>query len=506
MIDQHNSLAEKFIKKGFWLYLFSFIIAPISYTIKIIISGELTVSDVWILYWIISLITMISAYNDFGMSESINHFIPAFVSEKRYDKVKTILVYALITQMSTWIIIAWFFFFGADFIAMNYFKSIEAILVLKVFSIYFLGINLFQILSIFFISIQNTFLQKIVDFFRMFFSLFAVLWVFILDLSNLVNYSYAWIIWLYVWIIISIWFFYKNYYVIFLKNEKILWNKKMFKKIFNYAIMVFLWAQAATILSQIDMQMIIFLLWTTDAGYYTNYLSIIWIPFMIIGPIFWLLFPIFSEMHSKWEHNKIKITKSMFQKNFLAIWIAFNLLFFVFSETIAFILFWEKFIKSGTILQYSILLLVFNFLFQVNFNIMAWIGKVKERLKIISIAVLFNTIANIILINSIWVYGAALATSIWWVLIWILSEYYLGKNFMVIFDWKFLTKNIFYMWLLSIFLYHFIEPIFIGMSRLDSALLLSVISLIWFLIFWILNKNEFKFFILEIKKLKKWTS
>lgn len=137
---------------------------------------------------------------------------------------------------------------------------------------------------------------------------------------------------------------------------------------------------------------------------------------------------------------------------------------------------------------------------------MAWIGKVKERLKIISIAVLFNTIANIILINSIWVYGAALATSIWWVLIWILSEYYLGKNFMVIFDWKFLTKNIFYMWLLSIFLYHFIEPIFIGMSRLDSALLLSVISLIWFLIFWILNKNEFKFFILEIKKLKKWTS
>jgi hypothetical protein len=64
MIDQHNSLAEKFLKKGFWLYLFSFIIAPIGYIIKIIISGELTVSEVGILYGIISLITMISAYND----------------------------------------------------------------------------------------------------------------------------------------------------------------------------------------------------------------------------------------------------------------------------------------------------------------------------------------------------------------------------------------------------------------------------------------------------------
>ncbi|USN58512.1 MAG: hypothetical protein H6767_09835 [Candidatus Peribacteria bacterium] len=64
MIDQHKSLAEKFVKKGFWLYLFSFIIAPIGYFIKIIISNELSVSDVGIIYGVISLITMISAYND----------------------------------------------------------------------------------------------------------------------------------------------------------------------------------------------------------------------------------------------------------------------------------------------------------------------------------------------------------------------------------------------------------------------------------------------------------
>jgi hypothetical protein len=50
MIDQHKTLSEKFIKKGFWLYLFSFIIAPIGYIIKIIISGELSVSELGILY------------------------------------------------------------------------------------------------------------------------------------------------------------------------------------------------------------------------------------------------------------------------------------------------------------------------------------------------------------------------------------------------------------------------------------------------------------------------
>jgi len=98
-----------------------------------------------------------------------------------------------------------------------------------------------------------------------------------------------------------------------------------------------------------------------------------------------LLFPVFSELYSKGEIGKIRLSKSILQKNFLALGVAFNILFFVFSETIAYILFGEKFITSGVILRYSILLLVFNFLMQINFNIMASIGQVKTRVKIISI-------------------------------------------------------------------------------------------------------------------------
>ncbi|MBT4387048.1 hypothetical protein HOD31_00170 [Candidatus Woesearchaeota archaeon] len=54
---------------------------------------------------------MISAYNDLGMRESINHFIPKFVTQKSYDKIKSILIYALIVQTFTGITIALLFFF-----------------------------------------------------------------------------------------------------------------------------------------------------------------------------------------------------------------------------------------------------------------------------------------------------------------------------------------------------------------------------------------------------------
>ncbi len=504
MIDQHKTLSEKFLKKGFWLYLFSFIIAPIWYIIKIIISGELSVSEVWILYGIISLITLLSAYNDLGMTESLKFFVPQFVTQKRYDKVKSILFYALFAQITTSLIIASFFFFWADYIANNYFKTEAATETLKVFAFFFIWLNLFQTMNHFFLAVQDTFYHKFTEGVRIFFVMFSVIFIFFWDLSSLINYSYTWLIWLYIWLLFTIFILYKKYYKNYFKNEKILIEKKLIKKIFKYASLVFIWASAWTILWQMDMQMVIYLLWTTDAWYYTNYLSIIWIPFMLIWPIFFLLLPIFSEMFSKWEYNKIRLIKEIFVKNFLAIWIAFNILFFVFSEIIAFTLFWEKFIESWVILKYSILLLIFNFLLQINFNIMAGIWKVKERVKIISIAIVFNFIMNIILINYIWVYWAALATWIGWILIWWLWEYFLWKKYRVSLNYKFLTKNLFFIWLLWIFSYYYILPIFEWISRLSSLWLLSIIWVLWFIIFWVINKKELNFFILEIKKLKKW--
>lgn len=502
MIEEHSSLSEKFLKKGFWLYLFSFIIAPIWYIIKIIISGELTVSEVWILYGIISLITLISSFNDLWMSESLNHFIPKYVTNKRYDKVKSILFYALFAQIFTSLLIALFFFFWADYISINYFKTDTAIETLKVFAFFIIWLNIIQTVTVFFWSVQDTFNQKIVEFIRMFFVMLSVLYLYFWNHSSLLNYSYTWVIWLYIWLIFSLFILYKKYYKNYFKWEKILINKKLIKEISSYAIMVVIWASAWSILWQIDMQMIIYILWTTDAWYYTNYLSIIWIPFMIIWPIFWFLFPVFSELYSKKEYAKIKLIKEIFTKNFLLIWIMFNIFFFIFSEIIAYTLFWEKFITSWIILKYSILFLVFNFLLQINFNILAWIWKVKDRVKIIFIAIVINFIMNLLLIKSIWVEWAALATWIGWVLIYLLSEYFLGKKYRVNFDYLSIFKNLSIIWFLWYIIYKFWLNIFEWISRINSFFLLGLFFIIWLWIFIIINYSEFRFFILEIKKIK----
>jgi len=121
---------------------------------------------------------MLSVYNDLGMAESLKYFIPQFVSKKRYDKVKSILFYALFSQIITSLVIASFFFFGAEYIAIHYFKTLAAKEALQVFAFFFIGINIFQTINSFFVAVQDTLYQKFSDLIRMLFIMISVLFIF----------------------------------------------------------------------------------------------------------------------------------------------------------------------------------------------------------------------------------------------------------------------------------------------------------------------------------------
>ena len=88
-ILQDQTLWEKLIKKWFWLYFFSFLVAPAGYLIKLFVSNSLSVSDVWVLYSIISLISLLNTYNDLWLTESLQYFLPRFLLKKQYNYVKT---------------------------------------------------------------------------------------------------------------------------------------------------------------------------------------------------------------------------------------------------------------------------------------------------------------------------------------------------------------------------------------------------------------------------------
>ncbi len=502
MIEQHNSLAEKFLKKWFWLYLFSFIVAPIWYLVKVIVSYNLTVSEVGIIYWVISIIVLLTAYNEFWMTESILYFVPKFVTEKRYDKIKTLLAYGFAVQMITSVILTLFFFFWADIIWKYYFDDPNAVGVLKVFSLFFIWVNIFELTTNFFQAVQDTFFSKLSELIRMSAIFISVLSIYLLDTRTIISFSKAWIIWLYIGISFSALIFYFKYYKKYLSKEKIFFNFWFFKEIAKYWIMVVLSAQVWTLLSQIDMQMILFMLWTNSAWYYTNYLSIISIAFMIIWPIFAFLFPLFTELASKQEHKKIKLIKTELFSVFLNIIIPYSLFFFIFWQLITTLFFWIKFLESWKILQYSIFFLIFNFLLQVNFNILWAIGKIKERVKILWYAIIFNIITNYIFLKMIWVYWWWIASWIWWIFIYFMSEKALRWEYKAVLDKKKVWITIFIFWLLWLFSYLVMPQNIIFRNKKGQILFLILSILLWGSIFFLREKSYIAKVILQIKSIK----
>lgn len=94
-------LGKKLIRKGFWMYLFSYLVAPAGYLIKMIVSNTLSVEDVGVMYAVIGFVTLISVYNDLGLTEALYYFLPRFWVKKKFDYVKTSIFLSLGVQLLT---------------------------------------------------------------------------------------------------------------------------------------------------------------------------------------------------------------------------------------------------------------------------------------------------------------------------------------------------------------------------------------------------------------------
>lgn len=145
MLNHTESLAEKFIRRGFWLYLFSFLIGPLGYVVKIILSADLTVEEIGLLYGILSLISLLGVYHDLGLTESLNFFLPKSIVEKNWTQFKSLVAYSLVAQIITSTLIGLALFFSSGYLAEHYFRSPEAVGVIQVFCLFFFGMNIHNI-------------------------------------------------------------------------------------------------------------------------------------------------------------------------------------------------------------------------------------------------------------------------------------------------------------------------------------------------------------------------
>lgn len=439
---KEETLAKKLITKGSLAYIFAFLIAPVWYLVRVIISNTLTVEDVGIFYSIIWLISILAAYNDLWLTEALQYFLPKYWIEKKYNEYKTIWIVTFFMQILSWILIWSLLWLWADWLWVHYFHAVQSVHILRIFSIYFIAINFLQAFASVYIAFQDVIYDKIVETVRMYSILIFTVVFWLMQSISLENFSYAWLGGLSVWLVLSIFLFIKKYsYTLQLGNFS--FDKNIIKKQFSYAFWVFLWLNAGILLWQVDQQMIVVLLGPESAWYYSNYLSLFTLYGIFAFPIMGLLFPIMTELLTKRQTEKINTLLSLLYKYFTLFGLAIWWFLFSFWPIISSVLYWSNFTYSWFLLRYAAWFIVFNILLSINFSIMAGMGKVKERVFILALALSVNVVLNILFIvvfNRALVW-AIVATIIWWIIMFALTFILVYSNYKIRIDRIFFIKN-----------------------------------------------------------------
>ncbi len=423
---QNEPLKKKLLRNGFWLYFLSFIWAPAGYLIKMMVSNTLSVEDIWIVYSIIGLIWILSSYNDLGLTEALQYYLPHYMIDKEYDKTKTLLVFTTVIQLLSWIIIAWILFFLAPWLSVHYFHHPEAGIILRYFCLYFLIINFFQLLQSVFLSLQHIKLYHWVDLIRIWTIVaLTAYWLNTNSLSALHFAQYR-IIGIAIWTLLGVIFFWRKMKRIITKYT-FKRDGALIKKQFMYAFWVLLWANAWILLLQIDQQFALYFLGPQAAGYWTNYLSLQTAVAVFTWPLITYLFPLLNELYKKKEFDKIAYLKKLLYAAIIGFGIIVGIIGWFWWPAIAVLLFGEKFRVSGELFSYVAPFIFLNILASINFQQLASMWLMKNRVKILFIWVLSNVILSLVFIQMIGINWLLISTIVWRILLFSLTSYELRK-------------------------------------------------------------------------------
>lgn len=502
---EDETLSQKLIKKWFWLYFFSFLIGPAGYLIRMMISnsGGVSVADVGVLYSIISLVSFLNIYNDLGLTESLQYFLPRYRVKKEYNNIKTTIWLSLGIQIISSIFIALGLWFGADRLAVHYFHSDASAQILHFFCIYFLGINLFQTLQSIFIAFQKTFDYKLVDFIQTWATVAFTAFFFFTGKQTILWYSLNWLLWLGVGILIAL-ILYKKKYHKQLMQGRFQWNKPALKEYKSYALWSFLGLNIGVAFGQLTQLLVIYFLGAEQAWFFSNFLSLSNISIVLISPIIWLIFPMVSEMVSKKETKKLEMLFGFFYTFFSIFALSLAVFLIALGPEVALVLFWKKFIFSGNLLTiwsiFSVCIILTNF----NFSVLAGMGKIKERVAIMGVATLFLLGANIVGMRIAGTYGAVMAFGLSYLLLGILSWWLLRKDISIKVNRWFIFKNVVIlvaMWV-ALFLTKWNVFVVDDFQRYINFVKMAILWLIFYGIFVGFNYKKLLMLKEEVKKLR----
>ncbi len=459
-LDHH--LSQKWvIKNTFWIYLITFLIAPMQYVIRMMIAKELPLEQVGIFYSLMWLTGIIAIYNDLWFREAIGYFYPQYLAKKDHNKAKTILVVTLILQIISSLLFAVILYRASDWIALHYLKDSSGSFAIQVFGAYLLFYIIYNFIDGIFMIFQDWFWNKIIGFISYILLVLCVfltpswLFSFLGVRSNLTGFILSNIVPSIICIGIGLFVFLKKYYTT-IKQWTLQRDRPEYKKIQWYAFGVLITNNIIYLISQIDLQFTTFLFGAKEAALYSYGMMITNLTISLLAPIGGLLYPMISHFKARKEDHKFGMVMYGVMNYLWALALSLSLFLWMYSNHIATFLFGGEYRHAWSLIKRNLPFVVCGLLWWILYTVYAWLGMIKDRMKMLIGVLIINIALNTILSRILWVEGIALTIGLTWLIMFTYSYWDLKKQSIPItIDRWFMLRNVFLSLALLLWLSYF---------------------------------------------------
>ena len=433
---------KKLILDAILVFFVGFLAYFLGYFIRITLSRQLSLEEFGLFYAVFTFVSFFLVIRDFGTDYSLRKFIPEFLVNKQYGRIKSSVKFVLLINFVVTLVISLFFILFSDFLVKNYFGIADAKPMLFVLSAFFILYSLYGTFISVFFGFQKSRLYSLDIFLVNFFGLIGV---FVFSKYGVLAPAIAYLISVTICLIFGVVMFLKIFSYFKYEDD---FSGKLKKKLINYGFPLLLAAIGFTVIAQIDTLMLTSFRTLEEVGIYNVVLPTAMLLISLGSSLALVMLPFVSEYWASKKFEKLsKIIKNIY-KNIFVIVVPLSLIVFTFSDSILKYLFGEEFIVGSLSLQILSIGMILFSVATINNSIISAVGRPRLVTKFVLIAAILNVFLNLALIPSFGINGAAIATSMAYLAVLIMSSKRVGKFVNVnlpFFDWikTFISGGIF---------------------------------------------------------------
>ncbi len=409
--------------------------AAFNYGMRMYLARQLTTSEYGLVFAAISLIFFVFIFMILGLNVAFVKFLSEYRAKKNNYLIKQVTYHTLILQTISAAFFTVLLYISSDWLAENYFHEAQAGIILKLLALalfllifddwvkrIFHGYQRMDLFSVHEALKHAMMLGFVFLFFYWGYGILSVIYAYIVSI-----------------LLISVIMFPFAGNLLPKIKRRFSLSKPFAKKLLIFSLPILLMIFAESVMHYMDTLILTYFRPLSTVGIYNAVLPTAALFFFFSRAILLVMTPLSAELWAKKAKRSLRIGLVNIYKYFFVLITPLILTVFIFAETLLRLLFGEEYTAGAWPLRIILIGVLFFSITKINSSVLTGIGKPKIVAKIFILAAGLNLILNFALIPKFGMLGAATATSISYILAFLLSNEEMAKEIVVSIRWRALS-------------------------------------------------------------------